>query len=167
LTWNNLNARWSSAEKLTVLLKKFHRNSKRKTASGQELRICKNIYKDIFIDFRFNKFEPLTEGCLCEHKSISMRTNFYVVLRLRTINGFESYGSFNLGNDREFAYGLFHQMKGREFLNETDVLHMDLMETKDGLPVNLLVISCTAEELAANVKCITREMFKLLNLESH
>ena len=96
-----------------------------------------------------------------------MRTTFYVVLQLRTANGFESYGSFNLGNAREFAYSLFGQLKGRESVSETDVLHMDLMETKDALPVNLVVISCTAEELAANVKCITREMFKLLNLESH
>ncbi|MBN8854248.1 MAG: hypothetical protein BGO55_07620 [Sphingobacteriales bacterium 50-39] len=95
-----------------------------------------------------------------------MRTIFYVILRLRTIDGFESYGSFNLGDDREFAYGVFSQLKGRELPQETDMLHMDLMEAKEGLPVNLRVVSCTAEEIAANVKCITREMFKLLNLES-
>jgi hypothetical protein len=94
-----------------------------------------------------------------------MRTTFYVILRLRTTDGFEAYGSFNLGNDREFANRIFGQLKGRELPQETDILHMDLMETKDGLPVNLRLISCTAEEVAANVKCITREMFKLLNLE--
>jgi hypothetical protein len=94
-----------------------------------------------------------------------MRTAFYVILRLRTIDGFESYGSFDLGDDREFAYRTFRQLKGRELPQETDILHMDLMETKEGLPVNLRVVSCTAEEIAANVKCITREMFKLLNLE--
>jgi hypothetical protein len=96
-----------------------------------------------------------------------MRTTFYVILRLRTADGFESYGSFNLGNDREFAYRTFSQLKGRELSRETDMLHMDLMETKEGLPVNLRVVCCTAEEIAANVKCITREMFKLLNLESN
>jgi hypothetical protein len=96
-----------------------------------------------------------------------MRTTFYIVCRLRTANGFEAYGSFNLGNDREFAYDLFGKLKGRELLQETDMLNIDLMETRDGLPVNIRVISCTAEELAANCKCITREMFKLLNLENH
>jgi hypothetical protein len=94
-----------------------------------------------------------------------MRTTFYVILRLRTADGFEAYGSFNLGNEREFAGRVFSQLKGRELARETDMLQMDLMETKDGLPVNLRVISCTVEEITANVKCITREMFKLLNLE--
>jgi len=47
------------------------------------------------------------------------------------------------------------------------MLHMDFMETNKGLPVNLQVLSCTSEEVAANVKCITREMFKVLNLESN
>jgi len=95
-----------------------------------------------------------------------MRTTFYIILRLRTADGFESYGSFNLGDNREFAYHTFGQLKGRELPQETDMLHMDLMETLEGLPVNLRVVCCTAEEIAANVKCITREMFKLLNLES-
>lgn len=93
-----------------------------------------------------------------------MRTTFYVILRLRTADGFEAYGSFNLGNDREFAYSTFSQLKGRELPQDTDMLHMDFMETKEGLPINLRVVSCTAEEIAANVKCITREMFKQLNL---
>jgi hypothetical protein len=101
------------------------------------------------------------------HKSSVMRTTFYVILRLRTADGFEAYGSFNLGNDREFAYRTFGQLKGRELPQETDMLQMDLMETKAGLPVNLRVISCSAEEIAANVRCITREMFKLLNLGSN
>lgn len=93
-----------------------------------------------------------------------MRTTFYIILRLRTADGFESYGSFNLGNDREFAYRTFGQLKGRQLPQETDILHMDFTETKEGSPVNLQVVSCPAEEIAANVKCITREMFKLLNL---
>jgi hypothetical protein len=80
--------------------------------------------------------------------------------------GFEAFGSFNLGNDRLFAYEVFQQLKGHRQPQETDMLHLDLMETRDGLPVNLLVISCTAEQLAANCKCIAKEMFKLINLEN-
>lgn len=93
-----------------------------------------------------------------------MRTIFYIICRLRTATGFEAFGTFNLGNDRSFAYALFAQLQGRRHPHATDVLQVDLMETRDGLPVNLRVISCTAEELAANCKCITKEMFKLLNL---
>jgi hypothetical protein len=95
-----------------------------------------------------------------------MKTVFYIVCRLRTAIGFEAYGSFNLGDDRGFAHGLFAGLKGRDLPKETDVLHLDFMETRDGLPVNLRVISCTAEEFAANCKYITKEMFKLLNLEN-
>lgn len=95
-----------------------------------------------------------------------MRTVFYLICRLRTATGFEAFGTFNLGNDREFAYTLFEHLKGRRQASSTDVLQLDLMETRNGLPVNLRVISCTAEELAANCKFITKEMFKLLNLES-
>ena len=96
-----------------------------------------------------------------------MKTTFYIIIRLRTSHGFEAYGTFNLGNDRQVARRIFEQLEGRDSVAETDVLHLDLMETSHGLPVNLQVISCTAEELAVNVKCITREMFKVLNLESH
>jgi len=96
-----------------------------------------------------------------------MRTTFYILLRLRTVKGFEFYGSFNLGDDRAFAKRVFSQLKGTSSCKETDILHVDLMEVQQGLPVNLEMISCTAEELADNVKCITREMFKKLNLESN
>jgi hypothetical protein len=95
-----------------------------------------------------------------------MRTVFYLICRLRTATGFEAFGNFNLGNSRSFAYALFEHLKGRREVSATDVLQLDLMETRNGLPVNLRVISCTAEELAANCKYITKEMFKVLNLEN-
>ena len=96
-----------------------------------------------------------------------METTFYIIFRLRTDKGFEAYGTFNLGNDRRAARRIFAQLEGREAAAETDILHLDLMEMSHGLPVNLQVLSCTAAELAANVKCITREMFKILNLEAN
>jgi hypothetical protein len=39
------------------------------------------------------------------------------------------------------------------------------METRDDLPVNLKLITCTLEELAENCKLITKEIFKINNLE--
>jgi len=96
-----------------------------------------------------------------------MRTVFYLICRLRTATGFEAFGNFNLGNNRSFAYTLFEHLKGRREATPADVLQLDLMETSNGLPINLRVISCTAEELAANCKYITKEMFKLLSLENN
>jgi hypothetical protein len=93
-----------------------------------------------------------------------MKTTFYIVCRLRTASGFEAYGWYDLGNNREFASEVFASLEGRDTISEADLLHLDLMETRNGLPVNLRVLNCTAEELAANCKYITKAMFKLLNL---
>jgi hypothetical protein len=46
------------------------------------------------------------------------------------------------------------------------MLAMELMEAVNGLPVNLHMLGCTLEELAHNCKIITKETFKLHNLEA-
>jgi len=94
-----------------------------------------------------------------------MKTDFHIVLNIKTAEGFESYGRFLIGNDLKFAYNLFSNLKGNEGIKEDDPLQLDLVETKDGLPVSIKVISCTLKELATNCKIITKEVFKRLNLE--
>ena len=94
-----------------------------------------------------------------------METTFYIVLNITTAKGFESFGKFFLGNNKEVAYNIFRQLKGNENVNEKSILQLDFMETIQGLPVNLQMISCTLEELAENSKIITKEIFKILNLE--
>jgi hypothetical protein len=42
---------------------------------------------------------------------------------------------------------------------------MDLIETVEGLPVNIKVINCRLDELTANCRIISKQVFKLLNLE--
>jgi hypothetical protein len=56
-------------------------------------------------------------------------------------------------------------LKGTTDIDEKNILHLDLMETRNGLPVNIQMITCTLEELAENCKIITRELFRLYNLE--
>jgi hypothetical protein len=84
---------------------------------------------------------------------------------MRTLAGFQPYGRFELGDDRTFAYDLFSMLRGRTSVRQEDILHIDLMELKDGLPVNIRVISCTADEMAANCKIITKELFRRINLD--
>jgi hypothetical protein len=91
-------------------------------------------------------------------------TTFYIVLNIKTGNGFENFGKFFLGNNRDAAYSIFQKLKGSKKINEKTILHLDFMETKKGLPLNIQVISCSLEELAENCKIITKETFKLLNL---
>lgn len=94
-----------------------------------------------------------------------METQFYILLSLKTPQGFADYGQYFFGNEPEAAHELFRQLKGSEDLKENCLLHIDLMETVDELPVKIKTICCTLEELAFNCKLIAREIFRLKNLE--
>src|SRR6187399_2064150 len=89
---------------------------------------------------------------------------FYILVSVRTREGFESFGKYNLGNNRKTATAIFRQLKGSPDVDQT-MLTMELEETVNGLPVNLQMLACTLEELAHNTKIIVKETFKLLNLK--
>ncbi|WP_121810259.1 hypothetical protein [Mucilaginibacter kameinonensis] len=94
-----------------------------------------------------------------------MKTQFYILMSVKTLQGFTDYGQYFFGNDREAAYGLFGQLKGSEQLRESCPLHIDLMETVNDLPVKIRTICCTLDELGHNCKLIAKEIFRLKNLE--
>lgn len=94
-----------------------------------------------------------------------MKTQFYILLSLKTPQGFVYFGQYFFGNSREEASELFRQLKGSATIKDTCLLHIDLMETVDELPVKIKTICCTLEELGCNCKLITREIFRLKNLE--
>lgn len=90
---------------------------------------------------------------------------FYVLLSIKTSDGFENFGKFNLGNKRKAAAEVFRQLKGTSKVDERTMLTVDLVETVKGLPVNLQILGCTLEDVAYNCKILAKETFKLLNLE--
>jgi len=94
-----------------------------------------------------------------------MNSRYYIELNMKTGDGFERFGCFDLGDDRGFSVSLFAAMEGRPANEDSGVLHMDLVEKKDGLPMNMQVISCTVEQLGRNLKHLTRELFKKINLD--
>lgn len=96
-----------------------------------------------------------------------MKTQFYIILSLKTLAGFEHYGQYNFGHDREAAYALFETLNGKPEPDEHTLLHIDLMETVDELPVKIKTIGCTLDELACNSKLIAREIFRQKNLKSY
>lgn len=93
-----------------------------------------------------------------------MKTQFYILLSLKTSEGYMNYGQFSFGNDWKSAYELFGQLKGNEDFTDNTLLHIDLMETVDELPVKTQTICCTLEELGFNCKLIAKEIFKANNL---
>ena len=94
-----------------------------------------------------------------------METQFYITLTLKTPKGFESFAKFFIGNDRYRALAIFKQLKGMHDINEENLLYLDFLETREGLPVKVDVITCTLDQLAENCRIITKELFKLENLE--
>ena len=92
-------------------------------------------------------------------------TTFYIVLNLRTCNGYESFGKFSIGNNKRIATDIFPRPKGKQIVNDKSNIQLDLMELVNGLPVNIQMISCSLDELADNCKFITIETFRLLNLK--
>ncbi|MBX2923637.1 MAG: hypothetical protein KF746_15655 [Chitinophagaceae bacterium] len=93
-----------------------------------------------------------------------MENAFYVQARIKTAEGFKTFCQFFLGNDPQFAYDAFHQLKGNEDTTENDILHIDFIEMKNGLPVNLKLISCTLDDFCANTRLLTKEAFKNLSI---
>lgn len=93
-----------------------------------------------------------------------MDSKFYLEVNMKTANGFERFGCFDLGSDRIFATRLFADMAGRPAYDDTSMLHLDLVEKKNDLPMSMQVITCTAEQLGYNIKYLTRELFKRVNL---
>jgi len=94
-----------------------------------------------------------------------MGSKYYIQLNLKSVDGFETFGCFDLGSDRGFSVRLFAGLEGRPADEDTGVLHMDLVEKRNGLPVNVQVIACTMEELGRNMKYLARELFKKINLD--
>ena len=95
-----------------------------------------------------------------------METVFYIVLYIKTPQGFEHFARYYIGNKGELARELFSKLKGNAEDPENCILQMDLMETRHNLPVNIKLIGCTLEEIAENCKVITKEAFKIFTLES-
>ncbi|HZY35297.1 MAG TPA: hypothetical protein VFE53_01535 [Mucilaginibacter sp.] len=94
-----------------------------------------------------------------------MESQFYILLSLKSPTGFEDYGEYYLGNDREFASALFNDLRGSSREDQPSCLHMDFMEAVDELPVCIKSICCTLDDLAYNCKLIAKETFKAYNLK--
>jgi len=93
-----------------------------------------------------------------------MKTAYQISLHLKTPSGFTTYGTFELGPDREQALAIFRQLKGTPEIAPNSILYLDFSEIRDGIPLPVELLHCTLEDIAFNVRVITREVFKNLSL---
>jgi len=89
---------------------------------------------------------------------------FYILVTIKTGTGPQNIGRFQLGDNPSVAAELFNRLKGEPALNDGVFLTMELMETKNNLPVNLKIKTCSLEEMGYNCKLIAIETFKIANL---
>src|SRR5690349_10133498 len=93
-----------------------------------------------------------------------MDTQYYIELALKTPKGTEPFAKFFLGNKGKQAYSIFKKLQGIKTVSENDLMYMDFMEIKNGLPLSMDMITCTLDQVAENCKTITKEIFKLNSL---
>jgi len=94
-----------------------------------------------------------------------MKTKFYILLSQKSCSGFTAYGEYWLGSDQQEARRIFGLLKGSQEISNEALLHLDFMETVDGIPLKIKTLCCTLDEYACNCKIIAKETFKRLNLE--
>ena len=94
-----------------------------------------------------------------------METTFSITFSFKSDQGVDYFAHFYIGDERNRAIEIFQQLKGDTNVKETDVLLVDFIETIEGLPTNLKIKSCTLDQLGENCKIITKEIFKLNNIE--
>lgn len=92
-------------------------------------------------------------------------SRYTILLSLKTPTGFITYGQYYLGDDRQFANDVFNQLMGSPDVTHHTLLHIDMMETVDELPLKIKTLTCTLDQLAHNAKIIAREIFRIKNLE--
>ncbi len=89
---------------------------------------------------------------------------YYVVLRIKAQTNFDCFGRFLFGHDKALADRVFELMMGSNDVDESMPIQLDFIEMVNGVPVTLHIIACTLEQLSFNVKMMTLEAFKHLNL---
>ena len=89
-----------------------------------------------------------------------METQFYIVMNLKTAEGWETFAKFLIGNDRESARALFKKLKGTREVDEHYPLTIDFLEMRKSLPVSLEIINCNLAQVGENAVIITKELFR-------
>ncbi|TMI74059.1 MAG: hypothetical protein E6H09_03780 [Bacteroidetes bacterium] len=94
-----------------------------------------------------------------------IRSVFYINISIQTPEGLRQFGRFEFGRDRQAARELFKRLKGSSSIDQKDMLYIELMETVNGLPLNLDILTCDLQQLGTNTMLITQEIFRLANLK--
>ncbi|MBE9461956.1 hypothetical protein ACFP1I_32025 [Dyadobacter subterraneus] len=93
-----------------------------------------------------------------------METSYEIIISLRAVTGWLTFGYFQSGYHKEQAVSTFESLVGRPD-EQVSTLRMELFEHGPSGSLPLANKSCNLEELSENVRIITRDAFKYVNLE--
>ena len=93
-----------------------------------------------------------------------MDKQYFIELGLKTPEGPQAIAKFSAGDSFKRAGVVFCKLRGHRNIRDSDVIFFSLVETQNGLPVDLDMIGCTLDELGENCKIITTELFKICSL---
>jgi hypothetical protein len=94
-----------------------------------------------------------------------MAIEYNIMLHARTASGFDTFGEFYIGNDRQAAKELFDNLKGSPDDIEGGLLIMELREINRSLPFDIQMIRCTLDQMCDNCRLITKNQFKTMILK--
>ena len=93
-----------------------------------------------------------------------MDKQYFIELGFKTPDGPETFARFFTSDSRRQADAIFRKLQGNRNIDDRNVIFLSLVETRNGLPVNLDIIGCTLDQLGENCKTITTELFKFYSL---
>ena len=94
-----------------------------------------------------------------------MESTLEITLALHLKGTEITYGKFALGTDRKTAIETFNLLKGAKEHTGGCMIQVVLAQTLADLPIPLDTIFCNMDQLKENVGIISREIFRIAQLE--
>jgi hypothetical protein len=127
------------------------------------------IFKESGAMMKIVRGYPLLQGSLLFFTPgiIKMMESVYsIIVNMRVHHGYVETAHFFIMGTKSDSLEIFDQLYGQYNSDITPLLRMDLVaRDSNGIDTVLNSLDCTLQELTENIKIITKETFKLLNLE--
>lgn len=94
-----------------------------------------------------------------------METAFTITVTLNLKEKKLPYGKFSLGRDKASSMEIFAMLKGKSGDGNSCTIQMELTQKIESLSVPIGKIHCSLEELKENVAVISKEIFRIAQLE--
>jgi hypothetical protein len=95
-----------------------------------------------------------------------MKSIYRIIVNMRVSGGYIETAHFFITDTKGDALKIFDQLQGRHASSTAPLLRIDLVARDSNGPDTIFnSLDCTLQELTENTKIITKETFKLLNLD--